>query len=241
MAQIETTGGGVSFTPDGKKVTKQVYVLTEGTTTVTPDAVTGAVITSADFSDIGAGSRRVTVTWTEGLSIGGGGSSGSSGAGAGSAGGGATVELAGGSREVPIQAHKVFQAPAVSEAQLKEITRAISANETVDPAIVPTDTDNKARILYNMLFRGQEFYITPAITYRETTLDVSLPRLDDLCTVNAPNKAPSVASGQNWLLTSITGRSVAQPDGDITYEITREWTLSDRKGWDPDGIIYDGS
>lgn len=236
MAQIETTGGGVSYTPDGKKVTKQVYVLTGDTTSVTPTAVTGATITSADFADIGAGSRRVTVSWTEGLSAGGG-----SAGGAGSAGGGATIELAGGSREVPIQAHKVFQAPNVSEAQLKEVTRAIAANETVDPAIVPTDADNKARILYNMLFRGQEFYLTPAITYRETTLDANLPRLDDLCTVNAPNKAPSVASGQNWLLVSVNGRSVANPNGDITYEITREWMLSDRKGWDPDGIIYDGS
>ena len=235
MAQIETTGGGVSYTPDGKKVTKQVYVLTDGTTSVSPTAVVGAVITSADFSDIGAGSLRVTVTWTQGLSTGGG-----SAAGAGSAGGGATIELAGGAREVPIQAHKVFK-DAVSPAQLQEITAAISDNRTVDAAIVPTDTSNKARILYNMLFRGQEFYITPAITYRETTLDASLPRLDDLCTVNAPNKAPSVAPGQNWLLTSINGRSVAQPDGDVIYEITREWTLSDRKGWDPDGIIYDGS
>lgn len=237
MAQIETTGGGVSYTPDGKKVTKQVYVLTDGTTTVTPDAVTGAVITSADFSDIGAGSLRVTVTWTQGLS---GSSYSGFGDGAGSAGGGATVELAGGAREVPIQAHKVFK-DAVSNAQLQEITAAISENRTVDPAIVPTATDNKARILYNMLFRGQEFYITPAITYRETTQDVNLPRLDDLCTVNAPSQAPSVAPGQNWLLTSITGRSVAKPDGELTYEITREWTLSDRKGWDPDGIIYDGS
>ena len=238
MAQIETTGGGVSFTPDGKKVTKQVYVLTGGTTSVNPDPVTGATITSADFADIEAGSRRVTVTWTEGLIAGGG--SGST-PGAGSAGGGATVELAGGSREVPIQSHKVFQSPAVSEAQLKEITRAISANETVDPSIVPTDAEDKARILYNMLFRGQEFYLTPAITYRETTLDVDLPRLDDLCTVNAPNKAPKVAQGQNWLLVSVNGRSVANPNGDIAYEITREWLLSDRKGWDPDGIIYDGS
>jgi hypothetical protein len=237
MAQIETTGGGVSYTPDGKKVTRQVYVLTGETTSVTPDAVTGATITSADFADIEAGSRRVTVTWTEGLSVGGGSSSTP---GAGSAGGGATVELAGGAREVPIQAHKVFK-DAVTNAQLQEITGAISENRTVDPAIVPTDTDNKARVLYNMLFRGQEFYLTPAITYRETTLDVDLPRLDDLCTVNAPNKAPSVASGQNWLLVSVNGRSVANPSGDITYEITREWLLSDRKGWDPDGIIYDGS
>jgi hypothetical protein len=237
MAQIETTGGGVSYTPDGKKVTRQVYVLTGETTSVTPDAVTGATITSADFADIEAGSRRVTVTWTEGLSAGGGSSSTP---GAGSAGGGATVELAGGAREVPIQAHKVFK-DAVTNAQLQEITGAISENRTVDPAIVSTDTDNKARVLYNMLFRGQEFYLTPAITYRETTLDVDLPRLDDLCTVNAPNKAPSVASGQNWLLVSVNGRSVANPSGDITYEITREWLLSDRKGWDPDGIIYDGS
>jgi hypothetical protein len=236
MAQIETTGGGVSFTPDGKKVTKQVYVLTPGTTSVSAAAVAGATITSADFADIGAGSQRVTVTWTEGLSAGGGG-----GGGAGSAGGGATVELAGGAREVPIQAHKVFQAPAVTDDQKKEITRAIAANESPDPAIVPTSVDNKARELYNMLFRGQEFYLTPAITYRETTLDSSLPRMDDLCTVNAPNKAPSVASGQNWLLISINGRSVANPDGTIKYEITREWMLSDRKGWDPRGVIYDGN
>jgi hypothetical protein len=238
MAQIETTGGGISYTPDGKKVTKQVYVLTDGTTTVTPDAVSGAVITSADFSDIGAGSLRVTVTWTQGLS---GTSYSGFGDGAGSAGGGATVELAGGAREVPIQAHKVFQAPAVTDDQKKEITRAIAANETPDPAIVPTSVDNKARELYNMLFRGQEFYFTPAITYRETTLDSSLPRMDDLCTVNAPNNAPSVASGQNWLLISINGRSVANPDGEINYEITREWMLSDRKGWDPRGVIYDGN
>lgn len=239
MAQIETTGGGTSFTPDGKKITKQVYVLTGGTTSVVPDPVAGATITSADFVDIGAGSIRVTVSHTEGLSAGGG-SGGGSGAGAGSAGGGSTVELAGGSREVPIQAHKVFK-DAVLDGQLQEITSAISANRTVDPAIVPIATDNKARILYNMLLRGQEFYITPAITYRETTLDEALPRLDDLCTVNAPNRAPQVAPGQNWLLTSITGRSSAKPDGSICYEITREWTCSDRKGWDPDGIIYDGS
>jgi hypothetical protein len=237
MAQIETTGGGISYTPDGKKVTKQVYVLTGDTTSVTPDNVAGATITSADFADIEAGSRRVTVAWTEGLSAGGGSSSTP---GAGSAGGGATVELAGGAREVPIQAHKVFK-DAVSNAQLQEITGAISENRTVDATIVPNTADNKARILYNMLFRGQEFYLTPAVTYRETTLDVNLPRLDDLCTVNAPNKAPSVAAGQNWLLVSVNGRSVANPSGDITYEITREWLLSDRKGWDPDGIIYDGS
>jgi len=236
MAQIETTGGGVSYTPDGKKVTRQVYVLTEGTTSVDATSVTDATITSTEFAEIGAGSQRVTVTWTQGLSAGGG-----SGGGAGSAGGGATVELAGGAREVPIQAHKVFQAPAVTDDQKKEITRAIAANESPDPVIVPTSVDNKARELYNMLFRGQEFYFTPAITYRETTLDTDLPGMDDLCTVNAPNKAPSVASGQNWLLISINGRSVASPDGTIKYEITREWMLSDRKGWDPRGVIYDGN
>ena len=234
MAQIETTGGGISYTPDGKKVTRQVYVLTGDTSSVTPTPVTGATITSADFADIEAGSRRVVVTWTEGL-IAGGGSGG-----AGSAGGGATVELAGGAREVPIQAHKVFK-DAVTNEQLQEITAAISANRTVDPVIVPKEADNKARILYNMLFRGQEFYLTPAVTYRETSLDANLPTLDDLCTVNPPRNAPSVASEQNWLLVSINGRSVANPIGPINYEITREWMLSDRKGWDPDGIIYDGS
>ena len=231
--QIETIGGGVSYTSDGKVITKQVYVLTEGLTTVTPAPVTGAVITSADFSQIGAGSLRVTVTWTEGLSSAGSGSSGTSI-------NGASVELAGGAREVPIQAHKVFK-DAVSNEQLQEITAAISDNRTVDVSIVPKEAEDKARILYNMLFRGQEFYITPAITYRETTVETSLPRLDDLCTVNAPQNAPSVATGQNWLLTSINGRSSAKPDRVIVYEITREWTLSDRKGWDPDKIIYDGT
>lgn len=230
MAQIETTGGGVSYTPDGKVITKQVYVLTEGLTTVNPVAVTGAVITSADFSDIGAGSLRVTVTWTQGLSAGNPGASIN----------GASIELAGGAREVPIQAHKVFK-DAVSPDQLREISAAISDNRIVNASIVPIEAADKSRILYNMLFRGQEFYITPAITYRETTVETSLPRLDDLCTVNPPQNAPSVATGQNWLLTSINGRSSAKPDRTIVYEITREWTLSDRKGWDPDGIIYNGS
>jgi hypothetical protein len=232
MAQIETTGGGISYTPDGKKLTRQVYVLTDGDTSVSPSAVPGATITSADFTEIGAGSNRVIITWTEGLSQGGG-------SGASSI-GGASIELVGGAREVPIESHKTFKTD-VTDSQLKEIKRAITENQSPDTSIVPTETDNRARILYNLLFRGQEYYLAPAVSYRETTLETSLPTLDELCTVNAPNAAPSVSSNQNWLLTSVNGRSVANPTGNITYEITREWMLSDRSGWDPEKVIYDGT
>lgn len=230
MAQIETIGGGISFTPDGKKLTRQVYILAAGQQSVTPDAVPNATITSADFVTMAAGTTRVTVTHTEGMDIGGSG---------GTAGSGSTSELVGGAREVPTESHKTFEA--VTDDQLKEIKAAIQENRTLDSAIVPTDSQNKARILYKLLYRGQEYYLTPAVSYRETTLETRFPSLDELCTVNSPNAAPRVSSGQNWLLSSINGRSVAKPAGGVNYEVTREWLLSDRKGWDPEKVIYDGT
>lgn len=231
MAQIETTGGGVSFTPDGKKLTKQVYVLTAGETSVNPTSVSGATITSADFVQGEGGTTRVTVTWTEGQDTGSGG---------GSAGGGTTTELIGGAREIPTEAHPTFKT-SVTDSQLKEIKRAIEANEDPDVSIVPTDATNKARILYKLLLRGQEYYLAPAVSYRETTLETQLPTLKELCTVNAPRRTPTVGPKQNWLLTSINARSVARPTGLVAYEVTKEWMLSDRNGWDPEKVIYDGT
>jgi hypothetical protein len=232
MAQVETIGGGTSYTPDGKKLTRQVYILTGDTTTVNAEAVAGATITSADFVDIGGGSKRVTITHTEGLVVNGGSASAPSLS-------GATSELIGGARELPTESHKTFIE--VTEAQLREIKTAIQDNRALDTVIVPAVEDDKARILYNLLFRGQDYYLSPAVSYRETTLELEYPSLNELCTVNSPNKAPKVSEGQNWLLTSINGRSVASPTGLLKYEVTREWLLSDRKGWDPEKVIYDGT
>lgn len=229
MAQIETVGGGVSYTADGKKITKQVYVLTDGTSSVAPSNVAGAVITSADFTEIEAGSRRVTVTWTEGQA-----------GGSGSTAGGTTTELIGGSREVPTESHPSFKT-SVTDDQLKEIKRAIQEQDEPDSAIVPTSATNKARILYKLLLRGQEYYLAPAVSYRETTIESSLPSLKEICTVNAPRRAPAVGSRQNWLLTSVNSRSVARPTGAVVYEVTKEWMLSDRNGWDPEKVIYSGT
>lgn len=231
MAQVTTTGGGISYTPDGKKLTKQVYVLTDGETSVSATPVDGATITSADFVQAEAGTTRVTVTWTEGQDAGGSG---------GSAGGGATTELIGGAREIPTEAHPTFK-DSVTDNQLKEIKRAIEAHQDPDTTIVPTDATNKARILYKLLLRGQEYYLAPAVSYRETTLETSMPTLRQLCTVNAPNRTPAVGSKQNWLLTSINARSVARPTGTVAYEVTKEWMLSDRNGWDPEQVIYNGT
>lgn len=231
MAQIETSGGGTSYTSDGKKIIKQVYVLTAGETTVNPTNVEGAVITSADFVRGDAGTTRVTVTWTRGQDT-----TGQPGANAL----GATTELIGGAREIPTEAHPTFKI-SVTDSQLKEIKRAISENTDPNSSIVPTATDNKARILYKLLLRGQEYYLAPAVSYRQTTIETSLPSLKELCTVNAPNRSPSVSEDQNWLLTSINARSVARPTDTVVYEVTREWMLSDRKGWDPEGIIYTGA
>jgi hypothetical protein len=231
MAQVLTSGGGISFTPDGKKLTRQVYALTEGETSVSPAAVAGATITSADFVTDVAGVTRVTVTWTEGLDASGGG---------GSAGGGATTELIGGAREIPTEAHPTFK-NSVSDAAVKEIKSAIQDGRDPDTTLVPNEANNKARILYKLLLRGQEYYLAPAVSYRQTTLETSLPPLRELCTVNAPQRAPAVGSKQNWLLTSINARSVAQPTGAVRYEVTKEWMLSDRNGWDPELVIYDGT
>jgi hypothetical protein len=230
MAQIEAPGGGISYTSDGKKLTRQVYVLTEGTTSVAPDAVSNAVITSADFVADAAGVTRVTVTWTEGQAGGGGG---------GSAGGGTTAELIGGSREVPTESHPSFKS--VTTAQMVEIKSAIQQSREPDPAIIPTQSENKARVLYRLLLRGQEYYLAPAVSYRETTLETSLPPLRELATINAPQRAPSVAAQQNWLLSSINARTVAQPTGGVRYEVTKEWLLSARGGWDPEKVIYNGT
>jgi hypothetical protein len=229
MAQIEAPGGGISFTSDGKKLTRQVYVLTEGQTQVAPDAVANAVITSADFVTDAAGVTRVTVTWTEGQA---GGSS-------GTAGGGKTAELIGGSREVPTESHPSFKS--VTTAQMLEIKRAIQQKQEPDPAIIPTQSENRARVLYRLLLRGQEYYLAPAVSYRETTLETALPPLRELATINAPQSAPSVAAQQNWLLSSINARTVAQPTGAVRYEVTKEWLLSARGGWDPEKVIYDGT
>jgi hypothetical protein len=231
MAQIESTGGGISYTADGKKLTKQVYVLTAGETSVSPSAVTNATITSADFVTDAAGVTRVTVTWTEGMDSSGG---------AGSAGGGATTEIIGGAREIPTEAHPTFK-DAVSDEALKEIKEAIQNGRDPDPLIVPAAKDNKARILYRLLLRGQEYYLAPAVSYRQTTLETTMPTLRELCTVNVPQRAPAVGAKQNWLLTSINARSVAQPTGAVRYEVTKEWMLSDRKGWDPEQVIYNGT
>lgn len=228
MAQIETTGGGVSFTPDGKKITKQVYVLTEGTTTVSPANVAGSVITSADFIDIEAGSRRVVVTWTEGQA----GSGGGGGGGGGSAGGGTTIELVGGSREVPIGGHPIFTF--LSDAQKNEIKRAIDSKEEPDTSIVPSAESSPARILYKLLLRGTEYYFAPGVSYRQTTIETQLPSLQELCSINAPRNAPPVGGQGNWLLTSINARTVARPTGGVVFEVSREWTMSDLNGWDAD-------
>jgi hypothetical protein len=230
MAQVLAPGGGVSFTPDGKRLTRQVYVLTAGETSVTPAPVPGANITSADFVQDAAGLTRVTVTWTEGLDGAGGG---------GSGGGGATVELIGGAREVPTESHPTFRE--VTDSQLKEIKSAILEGRNPNTTIVPNDPKNRARVLYKLLLRGQEYYLAPSVGYRQTTIETSLPGLRELCTVNAPQRAPAVASKQNWLLTSINARSVAQPTGAVRYEVTKEWTLSDRNGWDPEQVIYEGT
>ena len=228
MAQIETTGGGFSYTPDGKQLTKQVYVLTDGDTTVSPTVVSGATITSADFQQEPGGITRVTVTWTRGAAL----SSYEV-----SDGSGATVELIGGSREIPIETHQMFKD--VSEAALREIKTAISEGRDVQLALVPDNASN-SRLLYTLLLRGQEYYLGPAVSLRETVLANEMPSLKEIATINAPKNAPLVDRRQNWLMTSINARSVAQPDGSVKYEVSREWMLSDRKGWDPEGVLYSG-
>ncbi len=202
--------------------------MTEGTTTVNPANVVGSVITSADFTDIEAGSRRVVVSWTEGQA----GSGGGGGGGGGSAGGGTTIELVGGAREVPIGAHPIFTF--LSDAQRNEIKRAIDSKEEPDTSIVPTSEAEAARKLYKLLLRGTEYYFVPGVSYRQTTIETQLPSLRELCSINAPRNAPPVGGQGNWLLTSINARTVARPTGGVVYEVSREWTMSDLNGWDAD-------
>jgi hypothetical protein len=234
MAKVETIGGGVAFTPDGKKVTKQVYVLTEGETSITLDQVSGSALTSVEFQKGEAGTQRVTASWTEGQS--GGGYSGFGGA------GGSTVELIGSTREVPMKAHKDFKV--VSERDLAAIEKAISENKALN---ISADGDGAspagtAEDLYSLLLKGFDTYLAPAVVLRVTGFVSSPPSLSPLCTITAPGgSAPQVPSGSNWLLTAINYRSVATPTGGVQYETTKEWTLSPPTGWNYDYDVYETS
>jgi hypothetical protein len=221
MAQISITGGGESYTPDGKRIIKKAYLLTAGDTNVSLPAEQG-VLTSVDFSTAEAGTTRVMAQWTSGAD------------GGASASGGQTLEVIGGSREVPIQSHPTFKD--VTDAERTSIEQAIQNNTA--PSIPAT---GRARDLYNLLLKKKEFYLVPAVSFRVTTFETTMPSLKELCTVNAPQRGPAVGSKQNWLLVSINARGVAQPTGGIVYEVSREWMLSDGNGWDPEQLVYNGT
>jgi hypothetical protein len=223
MAQVETIGGGESFA-DGKRITRKVYVLTEGQSSLSLPSGFG-VVSGLDVQEGEAGTKRVTVQWTAGAIGGGSGSSGE------------TLELIGGSREVPIQSHPTFKE--VTDVQRTEIERAIQENVKPDTSKVPAGS--KAEKLYKQLLKKFEFYLVPAVSLRLTTYSSTLPSLRELCTINAPSQGPPVGGKQNWLLTAINAHSTPQPTGGIQYEITREWTLSDNNGWDPDTLVYSGT
>jgi hypothetical protein len=234
MAQFLTVGGGTAYTPDGKKITKQVYALTDGATSVTIDPVSNAQLTAVEFQNGPAGTTNVVATWTQGASDGGysgfGGSDGT------------VVELIGGSREVPMKAHKDFMD--VSERDLSAIEKAIAENKALN---ISADGDGtspagKAEDLYALLLKGFDTYLAPAVVLRVTGYLSSPPSLTPLCTINAPgSSAPQVASGSNWLLTAINYRTVNRPTGGVLYEVSREWMLSPPTGWNYDFDVYETS
>lgn len=217
MAQIETIGGGVSYTQDGKKLTKKVYILTPGTTTVPVESGLGSII-SADVREDVAGTKRVEVTYQ----YGGGGSVSS---------GGIVEELTGGSREVPVKSHEYFKD--LTRTELAEIDRAAAdiQNQTLDTSKINPARSDIANTLLDLLQRGVEYYLVPSVNYRETVFETTKPTIANLTRINAPVGAPKVNTDWNWLLTSINYQTIQRPDGNIVYQVTREWTLSGRYGW----------
>jgi len=225
MAQIEQVGSGsINYTSDGKKLTKKIYVLTDGTTSVMLPSNIGAVV-SADFQKQEAGTTRVEVTFQSG---------GSSGGSAAVPSSGAVEELIGGSREVPVKTHEYFKD--LTREELAEVDRAFNEQDPAQQALRSSafsspQAEAEAEVLLGLLQKGVEYYLVPSLNFRETLVQRSKPTLEKMCSINSPANGPSINRGWNWLLTGINYQTVQSPTSGINYVVTREWTLSGRGGW----------
>jgi len=214
MAQIETTGGGFLDSGD-RKVIRKVYVTTGGELVNIPTSEGGYPLSSVSASEEPGGIRRAVAEYSQG---------GEGGASYNAY--GKRIELTGGTREVPIQTHKKFEAMTSAE-----IARVQEEVEKRQQAVV-TDFTPDQELLYSFLSRGVEYVLSPAIVGRVSEIESTLPSLDPIAKVADPSEL-SAPADTFWICTAIT----ASPIG-TTYEVTREYTLN-FSGWQQVQELYD--
>jgi hypothetical protein len=214
MAQFETTGGGFIDSGD-RRIERKVVVAVGGEELTVPGSDEGFPLSNVTVTQEPGGVRRGVFEFSQG---------GEGGASYNQY--GKRIELTGGTREVPIQAHKKFEAMTVAE-----ITRVQEEVEKRQQAVI-TDFTPDQELLYSFLSRGVEYVLAPAIVGRVSEIESTLPSLSPIAKVADPSEL-SAPADTFWICTAIT----ASPIG-TTYEVTREYTLN-FSGWQQVQELYD--
>lgn len=155
-----------------------------------------------------------------------------------------TYELILGVQESPIETHPDFEDFAGSPSS------PMNGALFVDPA-TGNITGDDARGIFDSFApyldgggrnpkAGIEAFLDPVATYRESMVSYSLPNVSGfgqkVSDVPGPGFRGSLGN-RNWLYTGFTYRRRGAPGGSpnqVIYEITKEWRLSGRAGWDAD-------
>jgi hypothetical protein len=200
MAQIETTGGGFIDSGD-RRIERKVVVATGGEAPSVPGSHDGFRLSNVSVTQEPGGISRGVFEFTQGGE------------------GGATynqygkrIELTGGSREVPIYTHKLFEN--LTDEQVATVQTAVENKSAFG---ITNETMAK---LYSFLSRGVEYALAPAVVGRVSEIESTLPSLEPIAKVADPSEL-NAPEGTFWICTAIT----ASPIG-TAYEVTREYTLN---------------
>ena len=249
MSAFLIPGETLTVNQDGSLTVQQRYSMAQ--TYVTswvaqpPTSVTGAwELESVSVSNLEAGLAEATATWKLPNRQ----------AASGSAGNlrNVNVEIVASTREEPISLFKGtgnFDFASLTAQQVKDVRDAADGYNTSGDIVgsataVNALPDAKHKNLARYYQKGVEYFLSPSITVRLSgrtnqvnTSNVgkayaagSLPVPSDMRPV-----IPSPAgSNYEWLLTSITSRSVPPTDkrSQLYFEVTEEYLLSPRAGWD---------
>jgi hypothetical protein len=195
MPQYEAPGGGIIDAGD-KRIERKVVVSTGGNL-IAPGG--SGRLTNVSVTEEAGGIRRGVYEYTIG--------------GQGDATYniyGVRIELLGGSREVPIETHPIF-----NDLTTEEIA---AVQRDVEEKKQAAYGDEAQTLLYNCLIKKVESYLVPSIVARVSEIESNLPNLDDLTTIASPQGVGNI-DNSIWVLTGIS----ATPLGD-KYEVTREYT-----------------
>ena len=211
MPQFETTGGGYIDSGD-RKIIRKVVVATGGEIINVPQLQDGFPLSNVSLSEDVAGLRRAVLEYSQG---------GEGGASYNQY--GKRIELTGGSREVPIYTHKLFEA--LTDEQVATVQTAVENKSAFG---ITNETMAK---LYSFLSRGVEYALAPAVVGRVSEIESNLPSLEPIAKVAGPSEL-NAPDGTFWICTAIT----ASPIGN-RYEVTREYTLN-FSSWEDIADLY---